>query len=410
VDHGKTTLTAAISKILSEQGFCENKKFDEIDNAPQEKTRGITINATNINYATANRHYGHTDCPGHLDYIKNMITGCNQMEGAILVVAATDGVMPQTREHLLLAKQIGITHMVVFVNKVDAADEEMVELVEMEITELLTEMGYDGENTPVIKGSALQALEGKNPELGEKMVIELMKTVDEHIPNPERALDKPFMMPIENVYSIPQRGTVITGRLERGKLKKGAEVEFTGYVKKFKGVVTGIEMFHKTLEEGLAGDNMAALIRGLKRDSVRRGMAMAKPGSVKAYDNVDATVYKLSKEEGGIELPIKSLMHIKVFSNTWDCTAQVHLPEGRELLMGGEDCSMNLRFLKPMVMEKGQRFTMRSKNQTVGTGVFSDFHKQLSPEDYEDIMLSPKKREKKAAKKAELEAKLALKK
>jgi len=386
---------------LSSKNLCDAKQFDEIDNAPQEKTRGITINATNINYATEARHYGHTDCPGHLDYIKNMITGCNTMEGAILVVAATDGVMPQTREHLVLAKQIGITHLVVFINKVDTADEEMIELVEMEIVELLNEMGFNGDETPIVKGSALMALDGKREEIGEKAIEELMKTVDSYIPNPERSMDKPFMMPIESVYSIPSRGTVVTGRLERGKLKKGAEVEFVGYTKRFKGVVTGLEMFHKTLEEAQAGDNMAALIRGLKRDSVRRGMGLCKPGTVKAADNVQAAVYKLTKDEGGVDLPLKPLAIVKIFSTTWDMTAQVRLPDDREMLMEGEDVTMNLRFLKPMLVEKGQRFTIRAYNKTIGTGVFTDVLKPLTPEEHEDITLNQRKRDKREAKKAE---------
>lgn len=271
VDHGKTTLTAAITKVLADAKLAKARKYQDIDNAPEEKARGITINVAHIEYQTENRHYGHTDCPGHADYIKNMITGAAQMDGAIMVVAATDGVMPQTREHLLLAKQIGVTHIVVFINKVDAADKEMVELVEMEIRELLTEMGFDGESVPIVPGSALCALEGKNPEIGKEAILKLLQEVDNYIPTPVRELDKPFLLPVEHTYSIAGRGTVVTGRLERGVLKKGAECEFVGYNKVLKSTVTGVEMFHQILEEAQAGDQLGALIRGLKRDDVKRG-------------------------------------------------------------------------------------------------------------------------------------------
>lgn len=272
VDHGKTTLTAAITKVLADQKLAEAKKYQDIDNAPEEKARGITINVAHIEYQTENRHYGHTDCPGHADYIKNMITGAAQMDGAIMVVAATDGVMPQTREHLLLAKQIGVKHIVVFINKVDAADKEMVELVEMEIRELLTEMGFDGDSIPIIAGSALCALEDKNPEIGSEAILRLLKEVDTYIPTPERELDKPFLLPVEHTYSIPGRGTVVTGRLERGIVKKGQECEFVGYNKVIKSTVTGIEMFHQILEEAQAGDQLGALVRGIKRDDIKRGI------------------------------------------------------------------------------------------------------------------------------------------
>lgn len=274
VDHGKTTLTAAITKVLADQKLAEAKKYADIDNAPEEKARGITINVAHIEYQTENRHYGHTDCPGHADYIKNMITGAAQMDGAILVVAATDGVMPQTREHLILAKQIGVNHIVVFINKVDAADQEMVELVEMEIRELMTEMGFNGDKVPVIHGSALCALESKSPEIGSEAILKLLKEIDSYIPTPVRELDKPFLLPVEHVYSIPGRGTVVTGRLERGVIRKGAECMFVGYNKKIKSAVTGIEMFHQILEEAQAGDQLGALVRGLKRDEVKRGMFM----------------------------------------------------------------------------------------------------------------------------------------
>lgn len=272
VDHGKTTLTAAITKVLSDQKLAEAKKYADIDNAPEEKARGITINVAHIEYQTENRHYGHTDCPGHADYIKNMITGAAQMDGAIMVVAATDGVMPQTREHLLLAKQIGVEHLVIFINKVDAADKEMVELVEMEIRELLTEMGWDGDKVPIVCGSALCALEGRNPEIGSEAVLKLLKEVDSYIPTPIRELDKPFLLPVEHTYSIPGRGTVVTGRLERGVLKKGTDCEFVGFNKVIKSTVTGVEMFHQILDEAQAGDQLGALVRGIKRDDVKRGM------------------------------------------------------------------------------------------------------------------------------------------
>jgi elongation factor Tu len=271
VDHGKTTLTAAITKVLADQKLAEAKKYQDIDNAPEEKARGITINVAHIEYQTENRHYGHTDCPGHADYIKNMITGAAQMDGAILVVAATDGVMPQTREHLLLAKQIGVEHLVVFINKVDAADKEMVELVEMEIRELMSQMGFDGDNVPIVSGSALCALEGKNPEMGSEAITQLLKEIDSYIPTPVRELDKPFLLPVEHVYSIPGRGTVVTGRLERGVLKKGNDCEFVGYNKVMKSTVTGVEMFHQILEEAQAGDQVGALVRGVKRDDIKRG-------------------------------------------------------------------------------------------------------------------------------------------
>lgn len=286
VDHGKTTLTAAITRVLADQELAESKGYSEIDNAPEERARGITINVAHVEYQTENRHYGHTDCPGHADYIKNMITGTAQMDGAILVVAATDGAMPQTREHLLLSKQIGVNHIVVFINKVDAADQEMVDLVEMEIRELMTEMGYDGDTVPVVKGSALCALEGKSPEIGHEAVMKLLAEVDTHIPTPVRELDKPFLLPVENVYSIPGRGTVVTGRLERGVVKKGNECEFVGFSKVIKSTVTGVEMFHQILDEAQAGDQLGALVRGVKRDDIKRGMVMCKPGSVKAIDQV----------------------------------------------------------------------------------------------------------------------------
>ncbi|XP_012225069.2 elongation factor Tu [Linepithema humile] len=377
VDHGKTTLTAAITKVLSEKELATAKGYNEIDNAPEEKARGITINVAHIEYQTENRHYGHTDCPGHADYIKNMITGTAQMDGAILVVAATDGTMPQTREHLLLAKQIGIDHIVVFINKVDAADSEMVELVEMEIRELLSEMGYNGDDVPIVKGSALCALEGKNPEIGSEAIMKLLEEVDKHIPQPQRELDKPFLLPVENVYSIPGRGTVVTGRLERGKLKKGTECEFIGYNKVFKSTVTGIEMFHQILEEAHAGDQLGALVRGVKRDDVRRGMIMCKPGTMKAYDNIEAQVYMLTKEEGGRKKPIANLIQLQMFCKTWDVAAQCTVV-GKDLAMPGEDSKLVLKLIRPMVLEKGQRFTLRDGSVTLGTGVVTNTMKRLT--------------------------------
>lgn len=336
VDHGKTTLTAAITRVLADHELAESKGYSEIDNAPEEKARGITINVAHVEYQTENRHYGHTDCPGHADYIKNMITGTAQMDGAILVVAATDGAMPQTREHLLLSKQIGVDHIVVFINKVDAADQEMVDLVEMEIRELMTEMGYDGDNVPVVKGSALCALEGKSPEIGADAVMKLLAEVDRHIPTPVRELDKPFLLPVENVYSIPGRGTVVTGRLERGVVKKGNECEFVGFSKVMKSTVTGVEMFHQILDEAQAGDQLGALVRGVKRDDIKRGMVMCKPGSVKAIDQLEAQVYVLNKDEGGRSKPFTSFFQMQMFSRTWDCAVQVTIPD-KEMVMPGED-------------------------------------------------------------------------
>nr|UPQ64775.1 elongation factor Tu [Plectrocnemia conspersa] len=397
VDHGKTTLTAAITKVLSDLDLANKKEYNEIDNAPEEKARGITINIAHVEYATENRHYSHTDCPGHADYIKNMITGTAMMDGAILVVAATDGAMPQTREHLLLAKQIGIEHIVVYINKVDAADQEMTELVEMEIRELLTEMGFNGDDIPFVKGSALFALEGKEDEIGLKSVLKLLEEVDKYIPTPIRDLDKPFLLPIESVYSIQGRGTVVTGRLERGVLKKGTEVEFIGYNKKMKSTVTGVEMYHKTLTEAQAGDQLGALVRGLKRDEVRRGMVMAKPGTVKSEDNLEVQVYVLLKEEGGRTKPITSYNQMQMYSRTWDCPVQVTIPD-KEMVMPGEDAKFRLKLFKPMVIEKGQRFTMRTGTTTVGTGVVTAILPCLSENDRISLVAGRKAREKALAK------------
>uniref|UniRef100_A0A8D0BAB1 Elongation factor Tu n=1 Tax=Salvator merianae TaxID=96440 RepID=A0A8D0BAB1_SALMN len=370
VDHGKTTLTAAITKILAETGSAQFKKYEEIDNAPEEKLRGITINASHVEYSTANRHYAHTDCPGHADYVKNMITGTAPLDGCILVVAATDGQMPQTREHLLLAKQIGVSHIVVYINKADAVDDkEMLELVELEIRELLTEFGYDGEKTPVIIGSALCALEERNIELGLNSVMKLLDAVDTYIPVPQRELDKPFLLPIEHTHSIPGRGTVVTGTLERGTIKKGDDCEFVGHNRNFRSVVTGIEMFHKQLDRAEAGDNLGALIRGLKREDVKRGMVMCKPGTIQPHQKVEAQVYVLSKEEGGRRRPFVNNFAPVMFSLTWDMACRVELPAGKELVMPGEDTALTMVLRQPMVLEVGQRFTLRDGSKTIGTGV-----------------------------------------
>ncbi|XP_028267655.1 elongation factor Tu, mitochondrial [Parambassis ranga] len=373
VDHGKTTLTAAITKVLSGAGGAHYKKYEDIDNAPEEKARGITINASHVEYATANRHYAHTDCPGHADYVKNMITGTAQMDGCILVVAATDGQMPQTREHLLLARQIGVEHVVVFINKADAVeDKEMLELVEIEIRELLTEFGYDGDNTPVIIGSALCALENREPDLGVNAVMKLLEVVDAYVPLPKRELEKPFLLPIEGVYSIPGRGTVVTGTMERGIIKKGDDCEFLGHNRSFKSVVTGVEMFHKSLDRAEAGDNLGALVRGLKREDVRRGMVMCKPGSIKPHQKVKAQVYVLSKEEGGRHKPFLNNFMPVMFSLTWDMACRISLSGDKEMVMPGEDAALTLTLRQPMVLEKGQRFTLRDGNRTIGTGLVTD--------------------------------------
>ncbi|KAF3846597.1 hypothetical protein F7725_003675 [Dissostichus mawsoni] len=373
VDHGKTTLTAAITKVLAVAGGANFKKYEEIDNAPEEKARGITINASHVEYTTANRHYAHTDCPGHADYVKNMITGTAQMDGCILVVAGTDGQMPQTREHILLARQIGVEHVVVFINKADVVDDkEMLELVEIEIRELLTEFGYDGDNAPVVIGSALCALENREPELGVNAVLNLLEKVDEYIPLPKRQLEKPFLFPVEGVCSIPGRGTVVTGTLERGVIKKGDECEFVGHNRSFKSVVTGIEMFHKSLDRAEAGDNLGALVRSLKREEVRRGMVMCKPGSIMPHRKIKAQVYILSKEEGGRHKPFVSNFMPLMFSLTWDMACRVTLPEDKEMVMPGEDTSLTLTLRQPMVLEKGQRFTLRDGNRTIGTGLVTE--------------------------------------
>ncbi|KFM80808.1 Elongation factor Tu, mitochondrial, partial [Stegodyphus mimosarum] len=377
VDHGKTTLTAAITKVLAEKKLAKLKKYEDIDNAPEERARGITINVAHVEYTTDKRHYGHTDCPGHADYIKNMITGTSQMDGAILVVAATDGAMPQTREHLVLAKQIGIEHIVVFINKIDGADQEMIELVEMELRELMTEIGYNGDDVPFVHGSALYALEGKDPEKGANSILKLLDTVDEYIPTPVRDLDKPFLLPIEHVHTITGRGTVVTGRLERGIIKKGMKCDIVGYKKHLEAVITGIEMFKQTLEEAQAGDQLGALLRGVKRDEVRRGMMLGQQGTVKAHDFCEAQVYLMTKAEGGRKIPVVKHNRAVVFSKTWDCVAEIDI-EGKEMVMPGEDSVITLKFIKPMVIEAGQRFTLRDGATTFGTGVFTKINPDLN--------------------------------
>jgi len=396
VDHGKTTLTAAITKVLADKKLAKFRDYNQIDNAPEEKNRGITINVAHIEYATENRHYAHTDCPGHADFIKNMITGASQLDGAILVVGATDGCMPQTREHLTLTKQLGLKNLVVFINKCDAADEEMIELVEMEIRELLDEMGFTEENSPIVKGSALAALEESNKELGVDAIEELMRVVDTSIPTPERDLDVPFLMPIDHVHNIPGRGCVITGRSERGKLKVGNEIEVIGYNKEGKGKVTGIEMFHKILEEANAGDQMGILARGIKKEDVRRGMCVVKPGSLKQCDHFTAQVYLMTPEEGGRKKPCTADMQLVCFSKTWDCSAFVSLVD-KDMAMPGEDAQLNLRLMKPMVLEEGQQFTIRDGSGTIGTGKVTSILANLTNEEKELMMMNKEKRAKRLA-------------
>ncbi|XP_005112685.1 elongation factor Tu, mitochondrial [Aplysia californica] len=390
VDHGKTTLTAAITKVLSGQDKASFKEYADIDNAPEERKRGITINAATVEYETETRHYGHVDCPGHADYIKNMITGTTQMDGAILVVAATDGTMPQTREHLLLSKQIGLKRLVVFVNKADAADTEMQELVEMEVRELLTEFGFDGDETPIIIGSALKALEETDPEIGEQKVKELLDAVDNYIESPVRDLDKPFFMPIDSCFSIPGRGTVISGKVERGVVKKGDECEIMGYDRKWKTNVTGIEMFKKSLDRGEAGDQLGALIRGVKRDEMRRGLCMGKPGTMKMHNRFEAQIYLLSKDEGGRNKPVTPFSQVITFCNTWNQPALLEIPD-KDLLMPGEDGKLVFNMFKKMVMEKNQRFTVRDGHTTLGYGVISEILPDRDPDELENTRKEIKK-------------------
>ena len=371
VDHGKTTLTAAITKVLADKGYAQFEDYADIDKAPEERERGITINTAHVEYQTDKRHYAHVDCPGHADYVKNMITGAAQMDGAILVIAATDGPMAQTREHILLARQVGVPRMVVFMNKCDMVDdEELLDLVEMEIRELLNEYDYDGDNTPIIRGSALKALEG-DPKYVEK-INELMDAVDEWIPTPERDVDKPFLMSIEDVFTITGRGTVVTGRVERGQLKLNDEVEIVGLRDTQKTVVTGIEMFRKTLDYAEAGDNAGVLLRGISRDDVERGQVLAKPGSVHPHKKFTAQVYVLSKEEGGRHTPFFSNYRPQFYFRTTDVTGVITLPEGTEMVMPGDNVTMTVELIAPIAVENGTKFSIREGGRTVGAGNVSD--------------------------------------
>ncbi|OGH19919.1 MAG: translation elongation factor Tu [Candidatus Levybacteria bacterium RIFCSPHIGHO2_02_FULL_37_13] len=370
VDHGKTTLTAAISTVLSKKGMATAKKYEDIDNAPEEKARGVTINISHIEYETAKRHYAHIDAPGHADYIKNMITGAAQMDGAILVVSAPDGPMPQTREHILLARQVGVPALVVFLNKCDMVqDKELLELVEMEVKELLTKYQYPGNEVPIIRGSALKALEG-DPE-AEKQIMALMDTVDSYIPTPKRDIDKPFLMPIEDVFSIKGRGTVVTGRIERGKVKINETVEIVGIKATKPTVVTGVEMFKKQLDEGQAGDNVGLLIRGIEKDDVERGQVIAKPGSITPHKEFEAEGYILTKEEGGRHTPFFTGYRPQFYIRTTDVTAEVTLPKGVEMVMPGDNTKMTVKLIVPVALEEGLRFAIREGGKTVGAGVIS---------------------------------------
>ena len=375
VDHGKTTLTAAITDILSKKGLAEKKNYDEIDGAPEEKERGITINTAHVEYATAARHYAHVDCPGHADYVKNMITGAAQMDGAILVVAATDGPMPQTREHILLARQVGVPRMVVFMNKVDLVDDpELIELVEMEIRELLTKNGFDGDNTPIIKGSATGALAGDAKWV--KGIDELMDAVDSYIPLPPRPVDQAFLMSVEDVFSITGRGTVATGRIERGRIKVGEPVEIVGLIEKpLSSVVTGVEMFKKLLDEGEAGDNAGLLLRGIEKNQIRRGMVLCKPGSITPHTDFKGEVYVLSKDEGGRHTPFFQKYRPQFYFRTTDVTGEVELPAGTEMVMPGDNTSLTVKLIQPIAMEKGLKFAIREGGRTVGAGQVTDILK-----------------------------------
>ena len=374
VDHGKTTLTAAISATLAKRGLAQKVDFGSIDKAPEEKARGITINTAHIEYETAKRHYAHVDCPGHADYVKNMITGAAQMDGAILVIAATDGPMAQTREHILLARQVGVPKMVVFLNKCDMVDDpELLDLVEMEVRELLSSYGFDGDNTPIIRGSALKALEG-DPAYEDK-IMELMDAVDEWIPTPERDTDKPFLMPIEDVFTITGRGTVVTGRVERGTLKLNEEVEIVGIKDTRKTTVTGIEMFRKQLDFAQAGDNAGVLLRGITRDEVERGQVLAKPGTVTPHTKFEAEVYVLSKEEGGRHTPFFSNYRPQFYFRTTDVTGVIELPEGTEMVMPGDNTRMTVELIHPIAIEQGTKFSIREGGRTVGSGVVSKIDK-----------------------------------
>ena len=372
VDHGKTTLTAAITKVLAETGGATFSAYDQIDKAPEERARGITISTAHVEYETPNRHYAHVDCPGHADYVKNMITGAAQMDGAILVVSAADGPMPQTREHILLARQVGVPALVVYMNKVDQVDdEELLELVEMEVRELLSSYGFAGDDIPIVKGSALAALEGKNDEIGKQSIKNLMDAVDAHIPQPDRPKDKPFLMPIEDVFSISGRGTVVTGRIEAGIVKVGDEVEIVGIRATQKTVCTGVEMFRKLLDSGEAGDNIGALLRGVGREDVERGQVLAKPGSITPHTQFTAEAYILTKEEGGRHTPFFTNYRPQFYFRTTDVTGVVTLPEGTEMVMPGDNVTMTVELIAPIAMDEGLRFAIREGGRTVGAGVVS---------------------------------------
>jgi|TARA_R100000049_G_C1930638_1_gene74625 elongation factor Tu len=370
VDHGKTTLTAAITMTLAKSGGATAKKYDEIDAAPEEKARGITINTAHVEYETANRHYAHVDCPGHADYVKNMITGAAQMDGAILVCSAADGPMPQTREHILLARQVGVPALVVFLNKVDMVDdEELLDLVEMELRELLSSYQFPGDDIPITKGSALAAVEGRDPEIGEKAILALMQTVDDYIPQPERPVDLPFLMPVEDVFSISGRGTVVTGRIEKGIVKVGEEVEIVGIRPVQKTTCTGVEMFRKLLDQGQAGDNVGVLLRGTKREDVERGQVLCKPGSITPHTKFVAEAYILTKEEGGRHTPFFTNYRPQFYFRTTDVTGIIKLREGVEMIMPGDNAELDVELITPIAMDQGLRFAIREGGRTVGAGV-----------------------------------------
>ena len=370
VDHGKTSLTAAITKVLAETGGATFTAYDQIDKAPEEKARGITISTAHVEYETANRHYAHVDCPGHADYVKNMITGAAQMDGAILVVSAADGPMPQTREHILLARQVGVPALVVYLNKIDLVDDpELIELVEMELRELLSFYEFPGDDIPIVKGSALCALEDRDPKLGHDAILELMKAVDEFIPQPDRPVDRPFLMPIEDVFSISGRGTVVTGRVERGIVKVGEEVEIVGIRPTVKTVVTGVEMFRKLLDQGQAGDNIGALLRGTKREDIERGQVLAAPGSITPHTKFQGQAYILTKEEGGRHTPFFTNYRPQFYFRTTDVTGVVQLEEGTEMVMPGDNVTIEVELIAPIAMDEGLRFAIREGGRTVGSGV-----------------------------------------
>jgi len=370
VDHGKTTLTAAITKIMAKKYGGEAKAYDQIDAAPEEKARGITINTAHVEYQTANRHYAHVDCPGHADYIKNMITGAAQMDGAILVVSAADGPMPQTREHILLARQVGVPYIIVYMNKCDMVDdEELLELVEMEVRELLSKYDFPGDDIPIIKGSALKALEGDTGAMGEESIMRLAEALDSYIPTPVRVIDKPFLLPIEDVFSISGRGTVVTGRVERGVVKVGEEIEIVGIKPTMKTICTGVEMFRKLLDQGQAGDNVGVLLRGTKREEVERGQVLAKPGSITPHTHFTGEVYVLSKDEGGRHTPFFNNYRPQFYFRTTDVTGAITMPEGVEMVMPGDNIQMTVKLIAPIAMEDGLRFAIREGGRTVGAGV-----------------------------------------